>query len=258
MQIIEGDFLRILLTNDDGIYAEGIRILAEVLRDNGHQVFITAPDRERSAAGHSITILEPLRANRIDHYKNIEAYQINGTPADCVKLGIEKLMSFSPELIISGINNGSNLGYDVLYSGTVSAAIEGWIMGFNSIAVSLVCKGKRKYITAANYINNYISDFDLSVFKETILLNINVPDCEFNQVKGVRITKLGTSLYEDTYEERTDPMGKKYYWISGGNGRDEKGENTDIVAVENDFISITPLKIDLNNENLIENWPGKK
>lgn len=248
----------ILLTNDDGIYAEGIRTLAEVLKENGHQLFIAAPDRERSAAGHSITIREPLRANRINYFQDIDAYKINGTPADCVKLGIEKLMPFSPEIIISGINSGSNLGYDVLYSGTVSAAIEGWMMGFNSIAVSLVYREKGNFHTAAAYIKNFINEYDLSDFKEKILLNINVPDCEANELKGVKITRLGTSLYEDTYEERIDPMGSKYYWLTGGSGRDEKGENTDIVAVENGYISITPIKIDLNNEKLINDWPLKK
>lgn len=143
--------MKIFLTNDDGIYADGIRILAEVLQEAGHQVFIVAPDRERSATGHSITILEPIRAIKVNINKDITAYKVSGTPADCVKLGLEKLIDFTPDLLISGINNGSNLAFDVLYSGTVSAAIEGWIMGLNSIAISLARKEKYNFQTAAYF-----------------------------------------------------------------------------------------------------------
>ncbi|HHU92240.1 MAG TPA: 5'/3'-nucleotidase SurE [Halanaerobiaceae bacterium] len=248
--------MKIFLTNDDGIYADGIRILAEVLQEAGHQVFIVAPDRERSATGHSITILEPIRAIKVNINKDITAYKVSGTPADCVKLGLEKLIDFTPDLLISGINNGSNLAFDVLYSGTVSAAIEGWIMGLNSIAISLARKEKYNFQTAAYFLADFLEKEDLSVFKEKILLNINVPDQEQEDIRGVKICKLGTSLYEESFVERLDPAGRKYYWLAGSGNR--KGlENTDIWAVENNYIAITPLKLQLDDQDLIDNWPGK-
>lgn len=246
--------MKIFLTNDDGIHAEGIRILAEVLQKAGHQIFIVAPDRERSATGHSITILDPIRAHEVEIFDNITAYKVTGTPADCVKLGLEKLVDYKPDLLISGINNGSNLGYDVLYSGTVSAAIEGWMMGYNSIAISLASNKKYNFYTAAEFIADFIEKQDLSRFKERLLLNINIPDLDRREIKGVKICGLGTSLYEDTFEERLDPSGRKYYWLTGGSGR--KGhENTDIWAIENDYIAITPLKLQLDHVELINNWP---
>lgn len=247
--------MKIFLTNDDGVYAEGIRVLAEVLQKAGHQIFIVAPDRERSATGHSITILEPIRAYIVNINNTMLAYKVSGTPADCVKLGLEKLIDFTPDLLVSGINNGSNLGYDVLYSGTVSAAIEGWIMGINSIAISLERRGKYNYHTAANFLADFLARQDLSAFKERILLNINVPDLDQVDIKGVKICKLGTGLYEETFVERLDPAGIKYYWLTGS-GRREMSENTDIWAVENNYIAITPLKLQLDDENLIKNWPG--
>lgn len=246
--------MKIFLTNDDGIHAEGIRTLAEVLQKAGHQLFIVAPDRERSATGHSITILEPIRAYEVKIYNNVSAYKVTGTPADCVKLGLEKLVDFKPDLLISGINNGSNLGYDVLYSGTVSAAMEGWIMGYNSIAISLASDKVYNFQTAADFVADFIEKQDFSSFYERLLLNINVPDLDRTEIKGVKVCRLGTSLYEDTFEERIDPSGRRYYWLTGGSGR-KSLENTDIWAVENKYIAITPLKIQLDNEDLIETWP---
>src|SRR5690554_5112359 len=193
--------MKILLTNDDGIYGEGIRIMAEVLLNAGHQISIIAPDRERSATGHSITILEPLRAYKVKINNILSGYTVTGTPADCVKLGIEKLINFKPDLLISGINDGANLGYDVLYSGTVSAAIEGWMMGINSIAISLASSANRKFSTAANFLENFIEKQNFANFKEKILLNINIPDLDLEDIKGVKICRTGTSLYEDIFEE---------------------------------------------------------
>lgn len=243
--------MKILLTNDDGVYASGIAILARTLLEDGHQIVLVAPDRERSAAGHSITIRDPLRATEIKMgIKNLISYKVSGTPADCVKLGLEKLIDFKPQLVISGINSGPNLGYDVLYSGTVSAAIEGWMMGVNSIAVSLAAKSETNYQLAADFLKEFINNTCFDIFDNTILLNINIP--EFDDKDHVRITRLGTSLYEDTFEERIDPSGNKYFWLTGGNGRQEKCTDTDIWAIANNYISITPLKIELTNYDMIE------
>ncbi|MFP4660910.1 MAG: 5'/3'-nucleotidase SurE [Halanaerobiales bacterium] len=245
--------MKILLTNDDGIYADGIRALAEVLIKKNHRVFLAAPDRERSAAGHSITIIDPLRARKVNiGIDDLSCYKVSGTPADCVKLGLEKLIDFTPDLVISGINAGPNLGYDVLYSGTVSAAIEGWMVGFNSIAVSLDIRARRNFIEAAIFLDKTIQKINFDIIPETVLLNINIPDIEETEIKGTKITRLGTSLYDDTFEERLDPTGNKYYWLTGGNGRDEKSCDTDIWSIKNNYISITPLKIDLNNYDVME------
>ncbi|MFW6287533.1 MAG: 5'/3'-nucleotidase SurE [bacterium] len=250
--------MKILLTNDDGVYADGIRALADVLITNNHKVFLVAPDRERSAAGHSITITEPLRARKVKiGIDNLSAYKVSGTPADCVKLGLEKLIHFTPDLIISGINAGPNLGYDVLYSGTVSAAIEGWMVGYNSLAVSLDIRSNRDFIEAATLLEKLIKRINFDSIPETTLLNINIPDVEKSAIKGYKITRLGTSLYDDTFEERTDPSGNKYYWLTGGDGREEKSSDTDIWSIKNNFVSITPLKIELNNHKVIEILQGE-
>ncbi|MEJ6951650.1 5'/3'-nucleotidase SurE [Natronospora cellulosivora (SeqCode)] len=249
--------MKILLTNDDGIYAEGIQALANVLTEKGHEVFLVAPDRERSASGHSITIVNPIRAKEVYiGIDNVLAYQVNGTPADCVKLGLERLIP-KVDLVISGINDGVNLAYDVLYSGTVSAAIEAWIMGFNSIAISLDRKGNREFKEAALFIENFISSNDLKLYQEKVLLNINVPDLKLSEIKGVKISRLSKSQYEDVFEERNDPFNNKYYWLTGGISREEKSDDTDIWALINGYISITPLKLDLVNKDLIEEMKNK-
>ncbi len=250
--------MNILLTNDDGVYAEGILVLARVLIKSGHQVTIVAPDRERSAAGHSITIRDPLRTDEVNlGVPGLFSYKVTGTPADSVKLGIEKLINYSPDMIISGINDGPNLGYDVLYSGTVSAAVEGWMMGYNSLAVSLARKEERNFVYAASYIEKFLSKVTEMFVKKPVLLNINIPDLPEEQIKGVMVTKLGTSLYEDTFEERIDPMGKKYYWLTGGGGRKERDVNTDIWALKNNNISITPLKLELTDNEMVKYLENK-
>lgn len=240
--------MKILLTNDDGIYAEGIQTLAKFLAEQDHEIVMVAPDRERSASGHSITINDPLRVKEVE-FKNIpeiKSYKVDGTPADCVKLGIEKFVDFDPDLIISGINNGGNLGYDVLYSGTVSAAIEAWMMGYNSIAVSLVVDKLRNFDSAAKFISNFLQKLKLNLLPERMLLNINVPDIPENEIKGSYIADLGSSNYVDSFEKRIDPMGQDYYWLSGKTKK-EFSYNTDIWAINHNKIALTPLKIELTN-----------
>ncbi|MFW6270209.1 MAG: 5'/3'-nucleotidase SurE [Bacillota bacterium] len=237
--------MKILLTNDDGIYAEGIQTMARVLQ-NDHQIALVAPDRERSASGHSITIKDPLRAQKVDfkYLDDINCFKVNGTPADCVKLGLEKLIDFKPDIIVSGINHGANLGYDVLYSGTVSAAIEAWMMGYCSLAVSLDLKKGHHFKSGANYVQHFLKKIENFDIGEKMLLNVNIPDLKEEEIEGVEITDLGASLYVDNFEERVDPMGKHYYWLSGKK-KEGFARNTDIWAVSNDRIALTPLKIDL-------------
>ncbi|QTL98357.1 5'/3'-nucleotidase SurE [Iocasia frigidifontis] len=244
--------MNILLTNDDGVYAEGIRALARALIRSGHNVIITAPDRERSAAGHSITISNPLRVKEVElEIEGLKAYKINGTPADCVKLGVEKLIDFRPDFIISGINDGSNLGYDVLYSGTVSAAMEAWMIGYKAIAVSLASSSTRNFAYPARFIEELVSE-KLYKTNQAVLLNINFPALKENEIKGVKVAKLGKSQYEDKFEERIDPMGNSYFWLTGGSINCKKEEDTDIYLLNSNYITITPLKPILTDYNTIE------
>jgi 5'-nucleotidase len=249
--------LNILLTNDDGIYAEGILVLARILIKDGHQVIIVAPDRERSAAGHSITILDPLRANKVYlDIDNLQAYKVNGTPADCVKLGLEKLVDFNTDLVISGINDGPNIGYDVLYSGTVSAAMEGFMMGYTSISVSLDNRKSNYFSSGAKFIKNFIKDI-ISAVNDIMLLNINIPGLPESDIKGMAYTRLGDSQYEDSFEERIAPNGKKYFWLTGYINEDNISEDTDIWALKHNKISITPLKLNLTDLDKLELLKGK-
>jgi len=246
--------LNILITNDDGIYGKGIIELAAKLNDSKHQIVLVAPDRERSAAGHSITLHKPLRVKRVnmDRLNNILCYKINGTPADCVKIGLEKLMKNGTDFIISGINNGPNLGIDVLYSGTVSAAMEGFILGYKSIAVSLVTDTNRNFQGAAEKIDELLTKIKNEKLSKKMLLNINIPDKNNLKNTEIKVTSLGKSIYKDYFTERVDPLGNKYYWLTGKRER-ETNKNTDIWAIDNNYISITPIKLKLTDSKLAKN-----
>lgn len=253
----------IILTNDDGIHAEGINILADALsQDEEIDLYIAAPDRERSAVGHAITMHRPLRAEKIKllHNRNLKGWSINGTPADCVKLAVESLMQQKPDLVISGINRGSNLGTDVLYSGTVSAAIEATILGIPGIAVSLTSHDKPDYRFAANFIPRLLKILGGKNLPEKTLLNINVPNVTRKEIAGVAITRLGIRQYRNAFQKRVDPRGKTYFWMAGEPDDSLDGENgSDVSAINNNYISITPVHFDLTNHGLIEdlkklNW----
>ncbi len=240
--------MKILLTNDDGVYADGITELALALSRAGHRLALVAPDRERSASGHAITLHDPLRALKITRsaIPDIPAYRVSGTPADCVKLAVEKLIDFKADLIISGINHGPNLGLEILYSGTVSAAIEAWMLGYSSIAVSMNYSEKNNFKKAAQSIVDLLKKDAIINQSNHYLLNVNFP-AELNNNTEIRVTKLGKTLYDDSFVERTDPMGNRYFWLSGNN-RDLKNDDTDICAYLNNKISITPLKVDLTDQ----------
>jgi len=239
--------LKILVTNDDGIYSEGIIILAKALQEIG-EVFIVAPDREKSAIAHSLTLDRPLRVEKIK--RNV--YSVDGTPADCVHLGVNGILPRRPQLIVSGINKGGNLGDDITYSGTVSAAFEGTLLGIPSFAISLVSRSHFKFHTAARFAVRVAKHILKKGLPKDTLLNINVPNLDEKEVKSYKITQQGRWTHNgNAVVEKVDPRGKKYYWIGEGSLVFDQRGDTDFEAVTNYYISITPLHLDLTNYSSI-------
>lgn len=251
--------MRILLTNDDGIHAPGIIALCTELATIGN-VCVVAPDSEKSATSQAITVHHPIR---VDQYSfpvaGVQAWRIGGTPTDCVKIALESLMMEQPpDIVISGINLGPNLGTDVLYSGTVSAAIEGALHDLPAIAVSLDSWQMTDFTPAAQF----TARLAITVLQENTLpagtvLNVNVPAVTQSNLQGVRISRLGQRIYENTFDRRVDPRGRSYYWM-GGNLKDlPHTEDTDVAAVQDNYISVTPIHIDLTHYKgmeLLQNW----
>lgn len=246
--------MNILISNDDGIYSNGIYELAKQMKQFG-KVTVVAPDKEQSAIGHAITMHEPLRCRKIKlHDLDIDAWWVSGTPADCIKLGVETLLHSRPDLIVSGINNGENLGTDIIYSGTVSAAIEGSIFNIPSIAVSYAKYGETDFSKASEVAAYLIEQIIKHAGKGRMLLNMNIPPIENgSELKGIKITELGVKKYRNSFEERKDPRGNSYYWLAGELIEDEIVENTDIYAVRNGYVSLTPISIDLTSHRELEN-----
>lgn len=246
--------MNILVTNDDGVWAPGVQTLAKSLTEVGNVVLV-APSEEKSAIGHGITIRDPIRVDEIKIEGLNKAWGLNGTPADCVKLGLQELLGCDCGLVISGINHGPNLGTDVLYSGTVSAAIEGVILGIPSLAVSLASWDYRDFRVAAEITVGLVKKIinEGKVLPPGTLLNINIPPVEKEKIKGIRITGLGPREYENRFEKRLDPRGKPYYW-SIGKLLPSTGDSPDLdtLAVENNYVSITPLQFDLTNYRIIQ------
>ncbi len=233
----------LLVTNDDGIHSKGIHVLAKALKEVG-QVFVVAPDREESAIAHSLTLHRPLRVEKIKNH----FYAVDGTPADCVHLGVNVLLPKRPDLIVAGINKGGNLGDDVTYSGTVSAAFEGTLLGIPSIAISLVSRSHFRFEPAARFairVARYVIKHGLP--KDT-LLNINVPNLREDQIRSYKITRQGRWIHNGSgVIEKTDPRGRKYYWIGSGQFIFDQKKDTDFEAVSNAYISVTPLHLDLTH-----------
>ncbi|NLB42997.1 MAG: 5'/3'-nucleotidase SurE [Clostridiales bacterium] len=246
--------MNFLLSNDDGIYAKGLFQLADSLSSLG-KVTIVAPHSERSATGHAITMLYPLRVKEVKlPGLDVKAYAVDGTPADCVKIGIDLLLSARPDFVFTGINCGANLGTDVLYSGTVSAAIEGCIMGVPSAAFSLVHGKEMDYTYAgqvAAEVVNLISDKGLT---PNTLVNVNIPNIDSEQVKGMKVTRLGKRRYTKNYEKREDPRGGTYYWLAGEIVDEDMDDDIDMEATNNNYISITPLQYDLTDNAMLETF----
>ena len=234
----------VLVTNDDGVFAAGLAALAEALAPLG-DVYVVAPDREQSTVGHALTLHRPLRVDRLGERR----FAINGTPSDCVNLGILGLLPAEPTLVVSGINHGSNLGDDVTYSGTVSAAMEGTLLGVPSIAVSLAAPDQGSFDEAARIAQLIAMRTLTEGLPPKTLLNVNVPG---GRPKGIRFTRLGHRVYKEKVVEETDPRGKTYYWIGGGPPLWDNREATDIIAVQDGYASVTPLHLDLTHYDALQ------
>lgn len=242
--------MRILLTNDDGIFAPGIQALCEALCEIA-EIFLVAPATEQSGASQAITVHHPIRVDEVNFAgKNIKAWKIGGTPADCVKIGLAKLLEEVPDLVVSGINAGANLGTDVMYSGTVSAAREGAMHGIASLAVSLDARRDFEFSQGALFMRHFIPQLLAKPLPPGLLLNINVPgDWRFDLQKA-QFTKLGVRKYENAFKRRLDPSGRSYYWMGGVLADTENGADTDVAAVKNKNVSITPVHFDLTDHKL--------
>ena len=237
--------MHILLTNDDGYNAPGIQTLYRTLRSQTkHEISIVAPEGQRSATGHSITLFQPLFVTEHKVDGKLEGYAVSGTPSDCVKIAIQGGLIAKPDLLISGINQGSNLGTDVFYSGTVSAAMEGVLLGIPSLAISLTNYDFKDFEPAAKYLVDKL-DFIVQHHHDG-LVNINIPGKPACEWRGLKVTKLGKAIYENVFERRVDPRGRTYYWQAGNLTQDLE-EDTDLKAIQEDFISLTPMHSDLTD-----------
>ena len=247
------DNVNILLSNDDGYLAPGIRTLAAALKkwQGARQVVVMAPDRNRSAASNALTLSEPLRIHEVEP----GVFSVNGTPTDCVHLGINGAIDFQADMVISGINAGANMGDDVLYSGTVAAATEGRFLGKPSLAVSLV--GDTHFDTAAHWTLRILHGLDNLALEASTILNVNVPDRPLEAIRGVRMTRLGRRHKSEPVVCDRDPRGLPIYWIGPAGGAADDAEGTDFHAVTEGYVSITPLQIDLTHYRLkerMESW----
>lgn len=239
--------MRILLSNDDGYLAPGIRTLYEALHNLPQvtDLVMIAPDRNRSASSNSLTLLDPLRL----HQQAPQVYSVNGTPTDCVHLGINGAFAYRADMVISGVNAGANMGDDVLYSGTVAAAMEGRFLGRPSIAVSLC--GDQHFETAVRVIVNLLDEVALQSLDANTIININVPDLPYEQIKGIKVTRLGRRHASEPVVRAQDPRGGTMYWIGPAGGAADAGAGTDFAAVEAGYVSVTPLHIDLTHYEML-------
>lgn len=249
--------MNILITNDDGIYSEGIRVLYESLIKLG-KVTVVAPDTERSAVGHAITLSDPLRVKKVTRGGKFFGYATSGMPADCVKLAIRAIMKKKPDLVVSGINLGPNVGYSVLYSGTVSGATEGAILGIPSFAISLNTFVNPDYAFAAEFARKFARQMlKYKNLPKGTLLNVNIPAVPKSRIKGVKVVKQSGKSIEERFDKREDPRKRTYYWLGGevikSDGRDE----ADIETLRKNYISITPLRCDMTDYGSMDklrNW----
>lgn len=238
----------ILVSNDDGFFSFGIKTLEKAIRPLG-KVITVAPDQERSAASHSLTLHRPLRVKKIKP----DLFAVDGTPTDCITIGVKELLPRPPDIIVSGINSSPNLGDDVHYSGTVSAAIEGGIMGIPSIAISLMTvEGLGYFETAGRFAAKLVRKVLKEGLPPGIILNVNVPNVPSKQIKGYQFTKQGKRNYGDIIAERLDPRGRKYYWLGGNQFGFEDIPGSDCNAVLANYISITPLRVNLTDHRYLE------
>ncbi|MFT4249567.1 MAG: 5'/3'-nucleotidase SurE [Pseudomonas sp.] len=249
--------MRVLVSNDDGVDAPGIHLLAEELRGAGHEVTVVAPDRDRSGASNSLTLDLPIRTRRIDRC----THSVAGTPTDCVHLALTGMLDYEPDIVVSGINNSANLGDDVIYSGTVSAAMEGRFLGLPAVAVSLVTRNHeaQHYRTAARAAVEIVKRLKADPLPADTILNVNVPDLPWHEVRGFEVTRLGNRHRSEPCIAQRDPRGRTVYWIGPAGPEQDAGPGTDFHAVRTGHISITPIQVDLTRYQALEtvaSWVG--
>jgi 5'-nucleotidase len=238
--------MKILVSNDDGYLATGINVLADALADIA-EVTVVAPDRNRSAASNSLTLQDPLRIAKVGENR----YRVNGTPSDCVHLALTGFLEEEPDLVVSGINHGANLGDDVIYSGTVAAAMEGRFLGFPSIAVSLVGHRLTHFETAARVAKELVQRLQRNPLPKEFIFNVNVPDRPYEELSGIRSARLGFRHKSEPVVRSEDPHGRTIYWVGPAGDSQDSGEGTDFHALEQGAVAITPLKIDLTRHEAL-------
>lgn len=244
--------MRILLSNDDGYFAPGLQALAAALSEVG-KIDVVAPERDRSGASNSLTLDRPLSLRKAAsgfHY-------VNGTPTDCVHLAVTGMLDELPDMVVSGINHGANMGDDTIYSGTVAAATEGYLLGVPAIAMSLVGKSGTHFATAAHVAHQLVQRYLANPVKEPMLLNVNVPDIPLAELKGIKVTRLGRRHKAEPVVKATTPRGETVYWVGAAGEAADAGEGTDFHAVASNYASVTPLQIDLTHSAqlaMIQDW----
>lgn len=237
----------ILITNDDGIMAPGIQSLVEAVKDLG-KVVVVAPDKPQSGMGHAITIGHPLRLQPVTLFEGVEAWQCSGTPVDCVKLAVDKVLRRKPDICLSGINHGANHSINVIYSGTMSAAVEAAIESIPSAGFSLLDHSVEADFTGARkYARLVVQQMLKTKLDKHTVLNVNIPAVDVELIKGVRICKQAYAKYEEDFIERSDPNGKKYFWLTGEFVNFDKGRDSDVWALEHNYVSVVPVQFDLTN-----------
>ncbi len=244
----------ILVTNDDSIVSPGIRALVETMQQFG-KVYVVAPDSPQSGKGHAITLEEPLRLQRVhDVFDDaVEAYQCSGTPADCVKLAVDKVLKRKPDLCVSGINHGSNSSINVIYSGTMSAAMEAAIEGIPAMGFSYLDYSFDAEFTACQYFTaEIVKKFFQGHFKNTMLLNVNIPVLPLEEIKGIKICRQAVARWNEEFDQRTDPRGNEYFWLTGHFENQDEGKDTDEWALANGYVSVVPVSYDLTDYRQLE------
>ncbi|MFA5689576.1 MAG: 5'/3'-nucleotidase SurE [Kiritimatiellales bacterium] len=237
--------MRILLCNDDGIFAPGIATLHEAVKGFG-EVYVVAPDVERSAAGHAITIADPIKCAPVERHGEFFGYGIGGTPADCIKLAVRAILRDTPpDIVLSGVNLGSNTGISVIYSGTVSAATESVILGIPAVAFSLCNYMNPNWETGRRVAGEITKKMLENPLPPGVLLNVNIPSIPYEELRGIKITRMGRSRFIEKFHERLDPRGRIYYWLDGELEVQDAGDDVDIHAVSDGFVSITPIQLDM-------------
>ena len=248
--------MRVLLTNDDGIHAAGLLALYQELHGD-YEVYVVAPETEMSAVGHAITLTSPLRVQKVNKNGSFFGYGVSGTPADCVKIAVQELLTGPPDVILSGINLGANVGVNVLYSGTVSAATEGAFLGIKSAAISLDTRQDPDFRFAARFSREVIRFILENSLRGGTALNVNIPAVPKDRITGVSITRQGVSRFQERFERRVDPRGNVYYWLSGETPVEETIPDADAKILRENGITITPINSDLSSQDEIERLRSK-